>query len=442
MAMKPRTRIAAGAMTAAMLCTMTQGVTAFAEVAGETMTAVITLNGDTITATGANVTVTGNVATITASGSYEIVGTLTDGQICVNVPDETVDPETVKLFLNGVTMTGVSEAPIYVVNAENTSINLVAGTENYLYDGPLYTNTEAVIFAKDDLTIKGEGSLFIEASTYYGVHCNNDLKVTGGNIKVDTMLEDGLRGKTSVEIKGGTLNINAEGDGIKSTQGDVMISGGEMEVKAGNDAIQGETSLQIIGGTVMANGDRGLTCALAVASISGGTVLATATDFQPTSLDAVQPVMELNFAAEWLKDQHIIVTKDGVTEFDMKPDKKFSYALISYPTLTVGATYGVSIDAQTLTQGATADTAFAMTDAMTLFTDVAASAEIVVADGDINGDGVVTVADAVLLNRYIAEDTQITVTDEMTNRMDLNSDGSINVQDTQAVISMIAGTSV
>lgn len=93
--------------------------------------------------------------TIDASGSYYIDGTLTDGQIVVNVPDIVADAETVKLFLNGVNITGVSAAPILVENAENTSLNLVAGTTNYVYDGTTYTENTAAIYTKDDMTIKG-----------------------------------------------------------------------------------------------------------------------------------------------------------------------------------------------------------------------------------------------------------------------------------------------
>ena len=118
----------------------------------ETMTAVITLNGDSASAEGENVTIDGCTITITASGSYELSGTLNDGQVIVNVPDEKADPDTVKLFFNGVTMTGVTDAPLLIENAENTSLNLVAGTENFLYDGKTYTDTTAVVYAKDDIT--------------------------------------------------------------------------------------------------------------------------------------------------------------------------------------------------------------------------------------------------------------------------------------------------
>ncbi|MBE6847704.1 MAG: carbohydrate-binding domain-containing protein [Ruminococcus sp.] len=444
-------KVCAAAVSAAMLVTVFSAMPVCAAVDGVEMTAVITLNGDSITAEGSNVTVEGTVATITASGSYEISGTLNAGQIRVAVPDETVDAETVKLYLNGATITGATDAAIYVVNAENTSLNLVAGTENYLYDGTTYTETTAVIYAKDDMTVKGEGSLTVTALTQQGIHCNNDLKINGGDIRIDTELEDALRGKTSVEINGGSLNINAEGDGIKSTQGDVFITGGVHEVKAGNDAVQGETSLTISGGELLANGDRSLTCATAAVTITGGTVLATATDNQPAAVTAAQPVMLLNFAAEQVKDQELTVYSAVVDAeeivLSMKPDKKFSYALISAPLLTGDGSYNVALAGMYLTHAAAvSEIDFAMTNAMTAFdavtpTDLAVSVSPVpeVQLGDVNADGLVKIDDAILLSRVVAEDTAAVVPEAGQAAMNVNQDDFVDAEDVTAILRMIAG---
>lgn len=448
--MKSIKKFCAASVAASMLCTATSLMPVSAAVDGVTMTAVITLNGDSIAVEGENVTVNGTVATITASGSYEITGTLNDGQICVSVPDETVDPETVKLYLNGASITGVSEAAIYVVNAENTSLNLVAGTENFLYDGAVYTETTAVIYAKDDITVKGDGALTITATTQQGVHCNNDLKLNGGNIRIDTELEDALRGKTSVEINGGTLNINSEGDGIKSTQGDVFITGGVHEVKAGNDAVQGETSLTISGGELLANGDRGLTCATAAVTISGGTVLATATDNQPAAVTATQPTMLLNFAAEQVKDQRLVIYDAGVVDAEveilsLKPDKKFTYALASCPDMQVDGQYAIALADMYLTHAnAVASMDFDMSDALTVFDSVAPTMMSVTPSlvmGDVNADGELKIDDAILLNRFVAEDETVVIPELGQQYVDVNADGLVDANDVTTILLTLAGLS-
>ncbi len=449
--MRINRKVCAVAASLTMLCTVAPLMPVFAVVDGVEMTAVITLNGDSITAEGENVTVEGGIATITASGAYEISGTLNAGQIRVAVPDEVADPETVKLYLNGASITGATDAAIYIVNAENTSLNLVEGTENFLYDGTTYTETTAVIYAKDDITIKGDGALTITAATQQGVHCNNDLKINGGNIRVDTALEDALRGKTSVEVNGGFLNINSESDGIKSTQGDVFITGGVHEVKAGNDAVQGETSLTISGGELLANGDRGLTCATAAVTITDGVVLATATDNQPAAVTATQPVMMLNFAAEQIKDQTICVYDAGVVDADvlilcLKPDKKFSYALISAPQMTADGLYAITLDNYYLTSGAdAADINLCMTDSLTAFDAVAPSdmefTPIVTEyqPGDVNCDGYIKVNDVILMSRFIAEDTTLEIPEAGYALMDVNGDGIADSADVTVILYSIAG---
>ncbi|MCD8187495.1 MAG: carbohydrate-binding domain-containing protein [Ruminococcus sp.] len=338
-----------------------------------------------ITTEGDNVTVDGTTVTITASGTYYVDGTLNDGQIIVNVPDEVADPDTVKIYLNGVSITGLSAPAIYVVNAENTSINLVEGTENVLSDGDTaysgdYLDT-AVIEAKDDITIKGSGTLEITANTQYAIQCNNDIKFTGGTVNITTALEDAVRGKTSVTVKDdAVITIDSEGDGIKSTKGNVSIEGGTVSIKAGNDAIQAETTIDISGGSVVASGDRGLTGGTGV-NITGGSVIATATDNQTDStlLTATQETMLLNCIDDttqsdgcWKKANAIGVDNTSVSSSVF--NKKYKYVLISDSSISSGSTYTLTNigTGATVTQeiSTPAATTFTMTGTITTFDSV------------------------------------------------------------------------
>lgn len=339
----------------------------------------IHLKNTSIETEGDNMVVSGTTVTISASGEYYVDGTLDDGQIIVNVPDETVDAETVKIFLNGVSITGTAAPAIYVENAENTSINLMEGTTNTLSDGTVAYSGDylemGVIEAKDDITIKGTGTLDITANTQYAIQCNNDIKFTEGTVNITTVLSDAVRGKTSVTVKEtAVLNIDSEGDGIKSTQGNVAIEGGTISVKAGNDAIQAETTIDITGGTVVAGGDRGLTGVTGV-NITGGSVIATATDNQTDTalLSATQGTMLLNCIADatnttdgcWKKANSVIlsIASDSAAgdSFTFAPVKKYMYVLISAPSISSGQTY-------TLTNGSTAATVSHTNNASTSFT--------------------------------------------------------------------------
>ena len=307
----------------------------------------IHLNGDSATVTGEHAAVSGSVITIDHSGTYYVDGTLNDGQINVNIADETADAETVKIFLNGAKITGKSAPAIFVTNAENTSINLVDGTENSLSDGDTaYAGDnlgKAVIEAKDDITIKGgekgTGILNITASTQDGISCNNDVKFNGGTVNITTLNStdktDAVKGKTSVTVKEGVLTIDAEGDGIKSSKGSVIIEGGSVSIKAGNDAVQAGTTIDISGGTVIAGGDRGFTATEAV-NITGGEVYATATDNQVDKAmlaGSTRTVALLNCIDDstnekdgmWKKANTIAASRN----FDIQFAKKYKYVLVS-----------------------------------------------------------------------------------------------------------------
>ena len=306
----------------------------------------IHLKNTSIEVEGENAVVEGTKVTITHSGEFYIDGTLDDGQIEVNIPDEAADPDTVKIFLNGANITGKSAPAILVTNAENTSINIVDGTTNSISDGDTaYAGDNlkaAVIEAKDDVTIKGgdkgDGVLEITANTQDAVSCNNDIKFNGGTVNITTLNStdgtDAVKAKKSVTVKDGVLNIDSEGDGIKSSKGAVSITGGNTSIKAGKDAVQAETSIDVSGGTLIAGGDRGLTAVTAI-NITGGTVIATATDNQADEklmAGTTQTTVLLNCINDATNE------KDGTWKkanalaagsLDVKYTKKYKYVLYS-----------------------------------------------------------------------------------------------------------------
>lgn len=255
---------------------------------------------------------------------------------------------------------------------------MVEGTENTLSDGTTAYEGDylenAVIEAKDDITIKGSGTLNITANTQYAIQCNNDIKLNGGNVNITTAAADAFRGKKSVTVKDGNIVIDSAGDGIKSTKGNVDITGGNISVKASNDAIQAETTINISAGTVTAGGDRGLT-ALTGVNITGGTVVATATDNQAEGVSASQGTMILNCVDDttttdgcWKKSNNISLSSGFKTEFT----KKFKYVLISDASLSNGSAYTLKKEGNgaVVTFNSGADNSFALTDTLTVFDTV------------------------------------------------------------------------
>ena len=60
------------------------------------------------------------MVTITSEGTYVVSGTLDNGQIIVNAGDD----DKVYLILNGADITCHTSAPVYVQNADKTTITL------------------------------------------------------------------------------------------------------------------------------------------------------------------------------------------------------------------------------------------------------------------------------------------------------------------------------
>ena len=218
----------------------------------------IFLNGDSIKFVGIGAKVNSSTITITSGGTYNVQGTLHDGQIIV----DNAYYNTVKLVFNGVDITCSTSAPVYVVNSEKTVITLAEGTENKVTDGSTYSllsssanSPNAAIFSHDDLTINGSGSLLVNASYNNGIQSKDDLKITGGNITLNAV-NDGIKGRDSIAIKDGNIKITAGGDGMQADndedaeQGYIVIEGGIINIVAGADGIQAETKLAVSGGEI------------------------------------------------------------------------------------------------------------------------------------------------------------------------------------------------
>ena len=201
-------------------------------------------------------------ATITCPGAYYVTGESSDFQVVVNTPGAENEGNT-GIYLHNATIKS-SNAPILVKNADKTVLHLVKGTTNVVEDGNgnhLFVKVngsqdtaKAAIYARDDLNIKGAGTLTVKGKFKNGIQCSNDLKIKNGNITVEAE-ENAIKGKGSLQISGGTLNLTAKkGDALESDEceegndgkcksfidgkGIVDIRGGNITIKAGDDGIQ------------------------------------------------------------------------------------------------------------------------------------------------------------------------------------------------------------
>ncbi len=223
----------------------------------------------------------GDTITISTAGVYILSGSAENAQIIVEAGDD----DKVQLVLNGVTITNTSTPCIYVKNADKVFVTTVSGTTSRLSvtgtfasDGT--TNTDAVIFSRDDLVLNGLGTLVI-TSTDNGISCKDDLKVTGGTIDI-TCTSDALEANESIAVADGDITISSGKDGLHAendedtTVGYIYICGGSFSIEAASDGIQATTVAQIDGGTFNISASEGIEGTYV--QINGGDITISASD--------------------------------------------------------------------------------------------------------------------------------------------------------------------
>ncbi|MBQ4187448.1 MAG: carbohydrate-binding domain-containing protein [Firmicutes bacterium] len=204
----------------------------------------------------------GQDITITAAGVYVLTGSASEVTVIVEAGDE----DKVQLVLDSLSITNSDNPCIYVKSADKVFVtstdseNDLSVTGTFTADGD--TNTDAVIFSKDDLVLNGLGTVTIK-STDNAITSKDDLKVTGGTWVIDCE-SDALEANDLIRICDGIITINSCNDGLHSendddyTLGYIYICGGTITIDADDDAIHGTTIVQIDGGTININAAEGI----------------------------------------------------------------------------------------------------------------------------------------------------------------------------------------
>ena len=224
----------------------------------------ITLSGNTASTDSDHVTVSGGTVTVNGPGTYLVSGTLANGSIVVNADKQ----DKVQLVLNDVSISSDTGAAIYVAQADKVFVTLAEGTSSTLTNGGRFAQDadgeiDAVIYAKDDLTLNGSGSLTINSPAGHGIVGKDDVTVTGGSYAI-TSADSAMTANDTLAVAGGSFQITTNKDGLHSensdddTLGAIYITGGSFVIRAGDDAVHAESLLQIDGGSLDITAAEGL----------------------------------------------------------------------------------------------------------------------------------------------------------------------------------------
>ena len=263
------------------------------DTAGATL---ITLNGNSAAVSGGGAYVYDGDVVISSAGKYVLSGTLSDGSVIV----DTNNSAKVWILLDGVDITCSDGPCVDVEQADKVFLTLAEGTGNSMTTAGFSSaareaGKDGTLFARDDLTVNGAGSLTVSAPEAHGIVGNDELVIAGGNVTV-TAAQDALHANDGLNIAGASLLLSAGDDGVAVTgelstlyleSGTVTVTaedkgvnagnailtaGGSLEVAAGGDGISAAGEIRIESGEIAIHaGDDGIHSDTAVA-ISGGTV--------------------------------------------------------------------------------------------------------------------------------------------------------------------------
>lgn len=310
------------------------------------------------------------VLTIRAAGTYRLSGTLSQGQIAVDLGDEAKDDPSavVTLILDNVDVTcTVAPALIFynvyecssddAESASSTVDTTQAGANVIIADGTENTFTGSYVAriyeeGTTDKLHKYDGAFYSKMSMNIGGEDEGTgvLNIIGDNEGLDTEMH--------LTINGGVINIESQNDGINTNEDNVSvttINGGTLTINAGlgteGDGIDSNGWLVINGGNIYASAnaqsaDSGLDATNDIL-INGGTVVATGNMSGGVSSDSVQVYKEFAFSEPITSGSEIVITdSDGTEVLAYTVVKDASQILISNPDLVDDAEYTVTVDGE------------------------------------------------------------------------------------------------
>lgn len=241
---------------------------------------------------------------------------------------------------------------------------------NLVLNGGTYNidSCDDSIHSNKDITIT-DGIYSIKSGDD-AIHAEETTKITNGNINV-TKSYEGIEG-LDIELKGGKITIVADDDGInaaggnddsgtvepfenkggmnEATNGSITISGGTIDINASGDGIDANGNLTVTGGTTYVSGsENGGNSALdysGEAKITGGTFVAVGMSEMSQNFgdESTQGVIMINKDNTQKKGAKISLKDNNGEELVSYTSKKsFNSVLVSCKGIEKGSSYTLSI---------------------------------------------------------------------------------------------------
>ena len=318
------------------------------------------------------------VVTITQPGTYRLTGSLSAGQIAVDLGKEAKDDPkaVVTLILDNADVTCTVAPALIFYNVYECDRDFVSydNDENPDYQSSAIVDTSAaganvVIAAGSVNTFTGShvARIYKEGSTkklhkydgaFYSKKSMNIFGDNGDNSGVLNIIADneGLDSELHLTIHGGTINIQSQDDGINTNEDFVSVTtvnGGVLNINAGlgseGDGIDSNGYLVISGGQVPPSAhpasDGGIDADSPIL-INGGTLYAFGgRNDAADSASSAQPYMELSFASTLPAGSVIkLADESGEPVWTATLTRQAQSVTLTTPALKLNTAYALYVD--------------------------------------------------------------------------------------------------
>ena len=308
---------------------------------------------------------------ITQPGTYALRGTLSAGQVAVDLgEDAEKDPgAVVTLILNGADITCTVAPAVIFYNVyecgsadAETAVKEVdtsaAGANVVIADGTANNITGsyvARIYKPDSVVLNENGTAVADSKKLHkydgAFYSKMSMNVDGGTAGTGVLNifaeNEGLDSELHLTINGGNINILSGNDGINTNEDGVSvttINGGAVTITVTGetgegDGIDSNGWLVINGGTVIAAAcgssmDAGIDSDMGT-YVNGGTVVASGNMYDRVEGDAAYAVF--SFAQRQSGGtEYALKNAAGETVADFAPANDFTYLVYASPELTAG----------------------------------------------------------------------------------------------------------
>ena len=263
-----------------------------------------------------------------------------------------------------------------------TSMKGLKAANSMLISGGSITINSADDAIHSDMSVIINGGTFALASGDDAIHAEDTLTVTAGKFDISESYE-GLEA-LHIDVQGGDIKLAASDDGLNAaggtdqsgttggrdgmfgggrpggggfggmsgnSNGSIKVSGGTLYINASGDGIDANGTVEITGGhTTVVGPTRGDTATLdydVSATISGGTFIGTgASGMAQTFSDSEQGVIAVSVGNQFAGTEIILKDTSGKTLISYKPELDFAVVILSAPGIVKGQTYTITIGSQ------------------------------------------------------------------------------------------------